>query len=319
LIAIAVFVAVTAIVLWPHLREEERSLIGSGRIARAMGMGVPGDGQAGPAVGLRGRRISNSDALAQLLAPLSLTFSIEKQLSRSDWKGMKVSDFLLVTAVAAVVPFVIVGRLFDSLLIGAIVGLCGALIPRFLLTRSIKKRRDRFNHQLVEVLSQMANSLKAGFGLLQAMAQAADESKPPLSDEFRQTLHDIQVGASVDDAFNSLDNRVGSEDLGIVVTAILIQRGAGGSLAEIIEGVAITMRDRIRIRGEINTLTTQGKYTGYLIGALPILLAAGFFFLNRPYESLLFTTDLGHLLLIGWGVMQVIGLLVIRKILSIEL
>jgi len=125
LIAIAVFVAVTAIVLWPHLREEERSLIGSGRIARAMGMGVPGDGQAGPAVGLRGRRISNSDALAQLLAPLSLTFSIEKQLSRSDWKGMKVSDFLLVTAVAAVVPFVIVGRLFDSLLIGAIVGLCG--------------------------------------------------------------------------------------------------------------------------------------------------------------------------------------------------
>jgi tight adherence protein B len=319
LIAIAVFVTVSALLLWPQLREQERSIIGSDRIARAMGLGLPANGGADPSVGLRGRRISNSASLAQLLAPLSLTFSIEKQLSRSDWKGMKVSDYLMITGVAAVIPAVIAGRILDSLIAAAIAGIVGAFIPRFLLNRSIKKRRDRFNHQMVDVLSQMANSLKAGFGLLQAMSQAADESKPPLSDEFRQTLHDIQVGAAVDDAFRSLDERVGSEDLGIVVTAILIQRGAGGSLAEIIEGVALTMRERIRIRGEINTLTTQGKYTGYLIGALPILLAAGFFFLNRPYESLLFTTDLGHMLLIGWGVMQVIGLLVIRKILNIEL
>jgi tight adherence protein B len=318
-IASAVFIAVTAFVLWPHLREQERSALGTNRIARAMGLGAGSIADAGPSLGLRGRRISNSQTLSQLLAPLGLTFSIERQLSRSDWKNIKVSDFLLITAAAATIGFILGTRLSGSLLIGAIAGLAIACIPRFLLNRSIKKRRNKFNQQLPETLSQMANALKAGFGLLQAMSQITDESKPPIAEEFRQTLHDVQVGASVDDAFNSLNTRVGSEDLDIVVTAILIQRGAGGSLAEIIEGVAQTMRERIRIRGEINTLTTQGKYTGYLIGALPILLAGGFFIVNRPYESLLFTTTLGHVLLVGWGVMQAIGLLVIRKILNIEL
>jgi tight adherence protein B len=161
--------------------------------------------------------------------------------------------------------------------------------------------------------------MKAGFGLLQAIASASDEAKAPISTELRQTIHDIQVGSDVEVAFNDMNDRVGSEDLDIVITAILVQRGAGGSLSEIMEGVAHTMRERIRIRGEIATLTAQGKYTGYLIGALPIFLAGGFFVVNRSYEILLFSTTLGHVLLAGWAVMQTIGLLIIRKILSIEL
>ena len=319
IIAASVFITVASFVLWSHYREEERAGYGTERINRAMGMGGPVDFGAVPSFGLRGSRISSSRALSHLLSGISLTYSIEKHLSRSDWNGLKVSDFFLMSAAAGVLPFIIVSRLSGSFMIGAVAGLIGLFLPRFLLSRSVKKRRDRFNKQMVDVLSQMANSLKAGFGLLQALSQAADEAKPPISLEFRQTLHDIQVGASMEDAFRDLEERVGSDDLSIVITAILIQRSAGGSLAEIIEGVAHTMRERIRIRGEINTLTTQGKYTGYLIGALPILLAAGFFVVNRSYESLLFTTTIGHFLLIGWGVMQAIGLLVIRKILSIEL
>lgn len=319
LIAAAVFVTVAALVLWTHYREEERAGFGTARIARAMGQGGPLDYGLTPALALRGRRISSSRTISQMLSGFRLTYSLEKLLNRSDWVGLKVSDFLLVSVAAGTLPFLLVLRLTGLIWAGAAAGLIGLFVPRFLLSRSIKKRRNRFNKQLVEALSQMANSLKAGFGLLQAISQVADEAKPPLSLELRQTLHDIQVGASVEDAFNALDERVGSDDLGIVITAILIQRGAGGSLAEIIEGVAHTMRERIRIRGEINTLTTQGKYTGYLIGALPILLAGGFFLVNRRYESLLFTTTIGHMLLAGWAVMQSIGLLVIRKILSIEL
>ena len=319
LIAAAVFVAVTSIVLWSHYREQERAGYGTARIARAMGKGAPLDYGIPTSVALRGSRISSSLALSHMLTGFSLTYSLEKRLSRSDWNNLKVSDFLVMSAVAGILPFVLVARLSGSIWIGIVVGIVAVFVPRFLLARSVKKRRNRFTQQMVDVLVQMANSLKAGFGLLQAISQAADESKPPISVELKQTIHDIQVGASVEDAFNSLDDRVGSDDLGIVITAILIQRGAGGSLAEIIEGVAHTMRERIRIRGEINTLTTQGKYTGYLIGALPILLAAGFFVVNRRYEALLFTTDIGHILLIGWGVMQGIGLLIIRKILSIEI
>lgn len=319
IIAAAVFITVVSLVLWSHYREEDRAGYGTQRITRAMGVGGPVDFGAIPSFGLRGSRISSSHALSQLLSGISLTYSIEKHLRRSDWNGLKVSDFFLISAVGGILPFVLTWRLSGSMLIGAVAGLIGLFLPRFLLSRSVKKRRNRFNHQMVDVLVQMANSLKAGFGLLQALSQAADEAKPPISLEFRQTLHDIQVGSSVEDAFRDLEERVGSDDLGIVITAILIQRSAGGSLAEIIEGVAHTMRERIRIRGEINTLTTQGKYTGYLIGALPILLAIGFFIVNRRYESLLFTTDIGHFLLIGWGVMQGIGLLIIRKILNIEI
>jgi tight adherence protein B len=319
LIAAAVFVAVTSMILWSHFREQERAGFGTERIERAMGKGAPLDFGMPAGVELRGSRISNSRTLSQFLSGISLTYSIESRLNRSDWQGLKVSDFLLMSVVTGVVPFSLVVILTGSIWIGAAVGLLGLFTPRYLLSRSVKKRRNRFNNQMVDVLAQMANSLKAGFGLLQAMSQAAQESKDPISSEFKKTIRDIQVGASVEDAFNNLDARVGSEDLGIVITAVLIQRSAGGSLAEIIEGVAHTMRERIRIRGEINTLTTQGKYTGYLIGSLPIFLAGGFFIVNRSYESLLFTTSIGHILLGGWAVMQGIGLLVIRKILNIEI
>ncbi|HTE87135.1 MAG TPA: type II secretion system F family protein [Dehalococcoidia bacterium] len=319
LIAVAVFIAVTTFVLSTQLREQEHAGASQARIDRATGKAPPLNYGAGQGIALRGSRISSSEALTQLLGGLSFAYNIERHLNRSDWKSLKVSDFLVLSAVSGLLPLAIVDRLTGSIWIGAAVGLLGLFIPRFLLSRNIKKRRARFNHQLVEVLTQIANSLKAGFGLLQALAQAADESKPPISTELQQTLRDIQVGASVEDAFNNLDERVGSEDLDIVITAILVQRGAGGSLAEIIEGVSHTMRERIRIRGEIDTLTTQGKYTGYLIGALPIILAGGFFLMNRQYEELLFITPLGHVMLAVWAVMQTIGLLIIRKILNIEL
>jgi tight adherence protein B len=319
LVALAVFIAVAAFVLSTQLREQERAGASGARIDRATGKAPPLNYGAVQGIALRGSRISGSAALTQLLGGVSFAYNIEKLLNRSDWNSLKVSDFIMLSLVSALLPFVVIYRITGSIWIGMAAGIMGLFIPRFLLGRNIKKRRARFNNQLVEVLSQMANSLKAGFGLLQAIAQAADEAKPPISTELRRTLRDIQVGASVEDAFNNLDERVGSDDLDIVITAILVQRGAGGSLAELIEGVAHTMRERIRIRGEIDTLTTQGKYTGYLIGALPIFLAGGFFLMNRGYEGLLFTTNLGHVMLAGWAVMQTIGLLIIRKILSIEL
>jgi tight adherence protein B len=317
--AAAVFIAVAAFALSALLRGEESTQASVARLDRATGKAPPIGYELAQGLALRDSRISGSAVLTQLLGGLSFAANIERSLNRSDWNSLKVSDFIVISLVAALLPFVIVYRLSGSIWIGLVAGLAGLFVPRLLLARNVRKRRDRFNTQLVEVLSQMANSLKAGFGLLQAIAQAAEESKPPISTELRQTLRDIQVGASVEDAFNDLNDRVGSEDLDIVIPAILVQRGAGGSLAEIIDGVSHTMRERIRIRGEISTLTTQGKYTGYLIGALPILLAIGFFVMNRSYEGLLFTTTLGHAMLIAWAGMQIVGLLIIRKILDIEL
>jgi tight adherence protein B len=319
LIALAVCAAVTAFTLSALLRDQERVQASVARLDRATGKAPPINYDLAHGLALRDSRMSGSAALTQFLSGLAFAAKIEQSLNRSDWNSLKVSDFIVISLLTAALPFVLLYRLSGSIWIALAVGLLGLFVPRLLLARNVRRRRDRFNTQLVDVLTQMANSLKAGFALLQAMAQAAEESKPPISTELRQTLRDIQVGASVEDAFGDLNVRVGSEDLDIVITAILVQRSTGGSLAEIMDGVAHTMRERSRIRGEINTLTTQGKYTGYLIGALPMLLAIGFFLMNRSYEGLLFTTTLGHAMLIAWAVMQIVGLLIIRKILDIEL
>lgn len=318
LVAAAIFIAVMALVLSFQFREQERAGFAKARLARATGQGPGLQYRASPGLALRGSRISNSEALERLLRGFHLTQTIDQKLSRSDWK-IKVSDFLLISAAIAVLALVILSRLSGSLVIGAGVAVVGAFIPLFLLNRSIKKRRKLFNNQLVEVLTQTSNSLKAGFGLLQAISMASDEAKAPIALELKQTIQDIQVGASIEEAFNDLNTRVASEDLDIVVTAILIQRGAGGNLSEILEGVTHMMRERIRIRGEIDTLTSQQKLTGYLIGALPILLGAAFFLFNRDYVTLLFTTTLGHIMLGAWAVMQGTGFFVIRRILNIEI
>lgn len=318
LAALAVFVFVAALIFSFQLRTAERSTFTRERVARATGALPPLVYDPTAGVALRASRISSNPGLDRLLRGFQVAQSLDLKLSRSDWK-LKVSDFMVITAVVGVLALVIATRLSGSILIGAVVCLIALFIPYFLLNRNIKKRRKLFNNQLIEVLTQMANSLKAGFGLLQAMSQAADEAKPPIATEFKQTIYDIQVGASVEDAFQDLNERVASPDLDIVITAILIQRGAGGSLAEILESVTHTMRERIRIRGEIDTLTSQQRLTGYLIGALPILLGAGFFLINRPYVSLLFTTNLGHIMLVIYAVMQGMGFFTIRRILNIEL
>ncbi|MGI8552268.1 MAG: type II secretion system F family protein [Dehalococcoidia bacterium] len=319
IIALAVFVTVAALALALQYREQERVGFGKERLARATGQGGPPVANSSSGrLTFRTTRISGNESVSRLLANVQFTRTIEQKLLRSDWK-LRVSDFLVRSALVGIIAFGIVYRLSGSSYIAGGAGVVGLFIPRFLLNRNINKRRNLFNNQMIEVLTQMSNSLKAGFGLLQAIQQASNEAKHPISTELKQLLNDIQVGSSVEDAFNDLSYRVGSDDLDIVITAILIQRGAGGSLAEIIEGVAHTMRERIRIRGEINTLTTQGKYTGYLIGALPIILGGMFYVVNARYISLLWTTDPGKAMLVGWAVLQGFGFFVIRRILNIEL
>lgn len=318
IIAFAVFGAVVALLLSFQYREQERAGFTKARLDRATGKAPPLRFNPATGLALRGSRISSSEVIDRMLRGMQLSQTLDQKLSRSDWK-IKVSDFLIICCVMAVLAFVVGVILGHATLIGLVAGVIAAFIPYYLLNRNIKKRRKLFNNQLVDVLTQMANSLKAGFGLMQAMATAADQAKHPISTELKQTIQDIQVGATVEDAFNDLDNRVASEDLGIVITAILIQRGAGGSLSEILEGVTHTMRERIRIRGEIDTLTSQQKLTGYLIGALPVLLGGGFFIINRSYVSLLFNTTPGHLMLVAWVVMQTIGFFAIRRILNIEI
>lgn len=180
------------------------------------------------------------------------------------------------------------------------------------------KRKKAIEGQIIDALTLMSSSLKAGYSFLQATEMAAREVPPPLGEEFGRTLHEMSMGRPVDDSLNELAQRTGVEDLDLVVTAVIIQRQVGGNLAEVLDTIAHTIRERIRIRGEIKTLTAQGRISGLIIGALPLAILLFITLINPGYIVPLFQNPIG-LLFIGMGVSgQVIGMMLIRKIINIE-
>ena len=201
---------------------------------------------------------------------------------------------------------------------GVMLAPLGWLLVGFWLKRRMASRLHKMEGQLVELLQMLSSGLRAGFGLLQAMEAAAEQIPAPLSVEIRRTLRDTAMGASVEQALQALNDRVGSPDFDIVITAILIQRSVGGNLAEILDNVAHTMRERERIKGEIRTLTSQQRLTGYVIGGIPIALLVIFYIISPDFTGLLFTDPLGRLMLMGAFISEVIGYLIIQKIVNIE-
>jgi tight adherence protein B len=221
-----------------------------------------------------------------------------------------------------VIGIVIAAILFMAVPVFPLIALGGLplgwLLVSFWVKRRITSRRHKLEAQMIEMLQMIASGLRAGFGLIQALEGSADQLPAPLSIEIRRTLRDISVGSSVEDALEALNARVGSSDFDIVITAILIQRAVGGNLAEILDNVAHTMRERERIRGEIRTLTSQQRLTGYVIAGIPFGLGAMFYVVSPEFTSLLFTEELGRFMLIGALVLEAMGFLVIQKIVNIE-
>jgi len=181
-----------------------------------------------------------------------------------------------------------------------------------------KKRQKLLEGQIVEALTLISSSLKAGYSFIQSMEMVAREIPPPLGQEFAQTLHEMSLGATVDDALQEMSRRAAMDDLDLVVTAVLIQRQVGGNLTEVLDNIALTIRERIRIRGEIKTLTAQGRISGWIIGLLPIFIAGAILLINPGYISPLFRHPFGILAICLGLLGQVLGILVIRKIVDIE-
>jgi tight adherence protein B len=201
------------------------------------------------------------------------------------------------------------------LVIGAFLGW---LIPRIYVSRRAGSRLNQVEKQLPDALTSMAKALRAGSGLLQALAYAADETPAPLGPELQTTLRDLQLGAEAEDIFEALKERVGSRDLDIAVTAIVIQRTVGGNLSEILSNVTNTIRERAKIAGEIQVLTSRQRLTSNLIAALPVLVALAFLVVNRDMGNLLVTTLLGQVALGCSLMLELFGILLIRRLGVIE-
>jgi len=191
--------------------------------------------------------------------------------------------------------------------------------PKFIIRRKKKVRIKEFDHYLTDGINILVNSLKAGYSFLQSIAVVTKETKGPFAKEFNKLLKEMSLGISEEEALKNLMERMESEDLRLMMNAILIQKDIGGNLAEILDNISETIRARQAIRNEVKTLTAQGKLSGVIVTLLPVLLGVAIYVLNPDYMRLLFTETLG-LVMVGGAVMsQLIGIMVIRKIINIDL
>ncbi|WP_243354985.1 type II secretion system F family protein [Bacillus litorisediminis] len=199
--------------------------------------------------------------------------------------------------------------------IGAIIGFT---LPKLIV---IKKQRDRltkFNEQLPDMLTTAVGAMRAGFSFPQALKTVVDESTSPMKDEMETVLREMQYGSSIEEALNGLKERVPSEDLDLMIQAILIQRQVGGNLATVLEKIIETIMDRTKIQRQIKTLTAQGRLSGIVIGLLPIILGFVLYLIEPDYIGTLFSDTIGLILVIGAAISGSIGFFLIRKITTIE-
>ena len=214
---------------------------------------------------------------------------------------------------------------FQSPLLWLVGGFIGFLLPRFWLARRRNSRLGAFNKMLPDTITLIANALRAGSSFLQAIELVVRESRPPISTEFARVIREVNLGLPFDQALDNMVRRVRSDDLELMATAISIQHQVGGNLAEILDSIAYTIRERVRIKGEIRTLTAQQRMSGYVVGFLPIGLA-GFLFIAAPgFMQPMFANPpaiaglpAGVVILIFGGFMMFMGFMFIRRIVDIE-
>jgi tight adherence protein B len=180
------------------------------------------------------------------------------------------------------------------------------------------RRRRAITEQLPDVLTLLVGGLRAGYGLSQALEMVVEELPPPVSTEFARVMRAVSLGMPVQQALNAMAERVDSDDLNLVVTAIMVQYEMGGNLAQTLETIGDTVRDRIRMLREIRVLTAQQRLTGYLLAALPIVTSLLLFLVAPDYMRGILEPGLVRLLPIAALVLQVIGFVVIRRIVDIE-
>ncbi len=235
---------------------------------------------------------------------------LAKSLAQADLK-LKPGEFVAVQIIAGFGTAVLSWFFFVGF----------GMLPNIYLKRLQSTRLRRFNDQLPDMLNLMVNGLRAGYSTMQAMEAVSQELPPPISDEFRRVVQEMQLGIPMERALDNLLRRVPSDDLDLVITAINVQREVGGNLAEVLDTISFTIRERIRIKGEIRVLTSQVMYSGRFLSMLPLILSGILWAINRPYMMKFFDPQsrVCGLSMLGCGVLMIVsGYFVMNKIADIE-
>lgn len=223
------------------------------------------------------------------------------------------SEFLAISAGLSLFVFIIFALATFNPVTGLLAAFLFLAADFVFVQRRVSRRLNNFQRQLADCLSLVANSLRAGFSFLQTMEIISREMEPPMSTEFERVMRDTSLGKSLDEALHDMDERVGSADFSLVVTAVLIQQQVGGNLATILDTIRETISERIRLRREIGTLTAQGRATGIILACIPIALFMFFYLTSPEFIKPLLTTSIGHLAIGAAAVMEIIGFIIITN------
>jgi tight adherence protein B len=263
-----------------------------------------------------------SDWVNRRVEKSSMGDRIAKNLARADIKmkpGEYILSMVLVATIVGVIGWFLGGKTMFLAVLGGIFGL---FLPGMYVKKQQAARLVKFNNQLGDMLNLMVNGLRAGYATTQALEAVSKELPAPISDEFRRVIQEMQLGISMSAALDNLLRRIPSDDLDLVITAINVQREVGGNLAEILDTISYTIRERVRIKGEIGVLTSQVMYSGRFLSMLPIFVVLILYVLNREYVMDFFRPEnvpCGYIALGVAGLMILSGYFAMNKLSQVEI
>jgi tight adherence protein B len=243
--------------------------------------------------------------------------ALQTDLARANLK-LTVGEFLIVQFAVTAVVGSLAWLLSGLVLVGAVFGAVGWFVPKLWLGRRRAKRLKAFNNQLADTIGLVSNSLRSGMSLVQSMEMISREGEPPISDEFQRVVREIGLGVGPQEALLHLVRRVDSDDLELLVTAILVQFEIGGNLSRILDSIAGTIRERVKLMGEVRTMSAQGRMAGYILSGLPLAIGGMLMLIAPSYMHALFTPGPWLVLPVAALIGIFMGSLVIRKLVAIE-
>lgn len=311
LAGLSVFITITGISL--ALRRQETL---AERLARYGVRPVAREAQPREEAGKKASPLTSG--LNQAIARQSFAANIARELARADLK-LTVSEYVLANLACVLLGFILGAIASRSLLFALGTAVVGFYLPGLYVKFRQRQRLNAFNARLSDTITMLANGLRSGYSLLQSMDMVAKESPPPVSEEFARVVREIGLGLSLDEALANLLRRVPSDDLDLMITAINIQHEVGGNLAQILETIGVTIRERVRIKGEIRSLTASVRYSGYVVGFLPLALGTILFLVKPDYIGALFKDACGWSMVATAAILMVLGFVTIRRIADIQI
>lgn len=314
--AVVVLAAVSVALLWEGIRGFRRQLAVNRKLDELSDRSPAAADERGASL-LQQEQSSELAWLEPVLLRLPHRHDIKHLLDQSD-SSWSVGTFLMLSGGVAAAAGLSATVLTGNWIVPAVAFVAGALAPYGYLRRKRTKRQLAFEEHFPDAIDLLGRSIRAGHAFTTGVQVIAEESPSPVSDEFRQVFEEQKFGLALRDSLLGLSDRVPSVDVRMFVTSVMIQRESGGNLAENLDNLASIIRQRFKFKRELRTQTAQGRMTGYVLALAPVVAGIGMWAINRPYMELLWTEDMGRVML-GVAVgMQIVGFFVIRRIVDIE-